>query len=113
MTSFESLDLDYVDKETLKRITMKIAYYCKARIWVRFSNYKGFHVKILCNRRFCQAMGADFCIARWLFDDQRRFKYDHMLRDHPAKRNVLWDEKTPHHRLKLLSKALSKALTTA
>lgn len=94
MTSYETIDLDYVDRETAFRIGKKISLTCRARVWIRPSNYKGYHLKILCSRDFMEG-GCPFCIARWLFDDRRRFEYDEALRDRPAKRNVLWDDKRP------------------
>ena len=94
MTNYETVDLDLVDKHQALRIAEKIALTCKARVWIKPSNYKGWHLKILCNRSLIKG-GCPFCIARWLFDDHRRFHYDETLRDHPAKRNVLWSDKRP------------------
>lgn len=80
-----TLDLDYCDKEKLKRILAKVSL-CGYPVYYRLSpSLNGYHVKIFCQKwEKCEK-------CRLVFDHPLRFATD--LKREPLKRNVLWDVK--------------------
>jgi len=84
---YNTIDLDYCDKETLKRIVYKIKK-CKYLLYieVKDSNYKGYHIKLFCSK------DCDLC--RLVFDDDKRYFAD-ITNRFPFEQNILWDNKIP------------------
>lgn len=86
MLKYNTLDLDFCDKDKLNRIIQKISKCAKClKIEVR-DTMKGYHVKILCNAN------CDLC--RFVFDDNVRYALDIELRgDRPHVQNILFNKK--------------------
>ena len=80
-----TIDLDYCDKETLRRTIDKILL-CKNLVQIQSkpSSNKGYHLLMLCNKN------CDIC--RLVYDDQRRYAIDTNIRK-PQFKNLLWDNK--------------------
>ncbi len=82
-TNYQTIDLDLIDKNTLKHIIEKIKKRkCCKQIQVR-DTFKGYHIIISCKK------DCDEC--RMVFDDQKRYYYDQYRPKHL--RNILWTEK--------------------
>jgi len=84
---FQTLDLDFNDKETVNRILKKISLMpCCKELWIRYSaSMNGYHVLIRCSKPDC-----DLC--RLVFDSPIRYGAD--LKRPLHRRNVLWDRKS-------------------
>jgi hypothetical protein len=84
MNYFNTLDLDNIDKETLSLTIQKILKNkCCKSLEYKDSSTKGYHIKMICDKK------CDLC--RFVFDDIRRYAID--LQREEKFRNVLFNEK--------------------
>ena len=80
---YQTIDLDYCDKEGTERILHKIlGRFCCQGAAVKPSAHKGFHIILFCSKK------CDEC--RFVFDDTERFRRDMKRPD--RRRNVLFHE---------------------
>ena len=78
-----TIDLDFCDKENLRRIVLRILNLpCCYSIDVKHSFSKGYHLIVTCKNTSC-----DFC--RFVFDDANRYSMDRIRRT--EEQNVLWE----------------------
>jgi len=80
-----TLDLDFVDKETLMKIILKIESMCQGARWGAkiTDTLKGYHIEMFC------LLDCDLC--RMVFDDPVRYSRD--LRRPVFSRDVLFNYK--------------------
>ena len=89
---YNTLDLDFTDKETLTKIVMKITKCSFSGIVRMQDTSKGYHLKFNC------AKECDLC--RVVFDDDHRYMLDMTTRT-KSERNIMFDSKTTPAKLRI------------